>query len=348
MTQLPSLPDDFPELRRLAAHFGSDAMHVQGAGGNASVKTNEAMWIKASGTLMGTALKRDIFVATDLRAIHTALAEGDPAADQPASFSLGQGDGLRPSIETSLHAVFPQRIVLHTHCVHTLAHAVRLEAEALLAEKLRPFDWRFVPYAKPGANLARSVKAAMGPNTDVIVLGNHGLIVAGETAQDVADLQTRVHSALALQAAPFQTSDVDRLKALSEKSRFILPEDVSLHQLALVPGRVAQVTKGSLYPDHVIFCGIAVPALDAGETISEAIERIDQTGAPTPPWLLIPRAGVVVRDDIKEPALVMMRCLADVMARVPNDAALSYLSVEQNLELLNWDAEKYRQALNAG
>ncbi|MCY4334157.1 MAG: class II aldolase/adducin family protein [Litoreibacter sp.] len=347
MTHLPSLPEDLPDLARLAAHYGSDPMHVQGAGGNVSIKDGEVMWIKASGTQMGHALKRDIFVATDLDKMRFALSGNDPMADQPAEFTLDLNGGLRPSIETSLHAVFAQRVVLHTHCIHTLAHAVRQDAETLLADKLAEFDWGFVPYVKPGANLARSVTAALGSHINVMILGNHGLIVAGDSTDEVAKLQDRVHSALAVAPATNLASDVECLRAMADDTDFAVAHDDTLHQLALDSGRVAQVTKGSLYPDHVIFCGIAVPAVQDRETVAETLTRIAATGAPPPGWLLVPGSGMLLRQDVQRPALVMMRCLADVTTRVPSNATLNYLSFDQNSELLNWDAEKYRQALNA-
>ncbi|MEM0947996.1 MAG: class II aldolase/adducin family protein [Pseudomonadota bacterium] len=343
---LPSRPEDFDGLRQLSARFGADPMHVQGAGGNSSVKEGDAMWIKASGTLMGTALEQDIFVATDVRAMRAALERGDPVADQPKSFLLDPTGLMRPSIETSLHAVFDQRVVLHTHCVHTLAIAIRQDAEERLAERLARLNWSFVAYTKPGANLARSVRSALRADTNVVVLANHGLIVAGETVDAVAALQERVHGALAQPGLPEKPTDIPRLKQLLEGSEFCLPEDSSLHQLAIGADRIAQVATGSLYPDHVIFCGIAVPVVREGECLSDALNRIDETGAPHPPWLLVPGVGVVVRNDLTESARVMMRCLADVMARVPPDARLNYLTMDQTLELLNWDAEKYRQSLN--
>ncbi len=347
MKNTPSPPEDFDGLRRLSARFGSDPMHVQGAGGNSSIKDGDAMWIKASGTRMGTALDQNIFVATDLRAMRAALEREDPAADQPKSFLLDPTGPLRPSIETSLHAVFDQRVVLHTHCVHTLAIAIRQDAEERLAERLAQFNWSFVAYTKPGANLARSVASALRADTNVVVLANHGLIVAGETVDAVAALQERVHGALAQPGLPYKPTEPSRLEQFVEGSDFCLPDDSSLHQLAIDAGRVAQVTTGSLYPDHVIFCGIAMLAVREGERLSDAFNRINETGAPHPPWLLVPGAGVVVRNDLTEPARVMMRCLADVMARVPVDARLNYLTTDQTLELLNWDAEKYRQSLNA-
>lgn len=347
MTGSPRQPDALQELRRVSARYGSDPMHIQGAGGNSSLKAGDVMWIKASGTLLADAQDKEIFVATDLAGIRRALDAKDPVADQPAAFLRPGGADLRPSIETSLHAVFPQRVVLHTHCIHTLAHAVRQDARVGLAERLQGFDWAFVDYAKPGANLARSVHAVLRPETNVVVLANHGLIVAGENASEVADLQARVHGALSLPVIKMKSADTAALDTLARDSNYEAAEDPHLHQLALDPQRVAQVTRGSLYPDHVIFCGIAVAAVRASETLGQTVDRIALTGAPAPVWCIVPGAGVLVRKDAGVPARVMMRCLADVMARVRKEATLTYLSTEQNLELLDWDAEKYRQTLNA-
>ena len=62
--------------------------------------------------------------------------------------------------------------------------------------------------------------------------------------------------------------------------------------------------------------------------------------------LLIPGDGVALPADATPAAKAMARCLGDVMARVPADADLTRLSPEQEAELLDWDAEKYRQTLN--
>ncbi len=173
-------PADLAALRAVSARFGADPLLVQGPGGNTSVKAGDVMWIKASGTLLADAEARDIFVAVDLPPLRDAVERDDPLADQPAQFALAR-DGLKPSIETCLHAVFPQRVVLHVHCVNTIAIALAKDARERLAEKLGGFHWAFVDYVKPGARLAAKVRAARTADTDVVVLGNHGLIVAGDT-----------------------------------------------------------------------------------------------------------------------------------------------------------------------
>ena len=44
--------------------------------------------------------------------------------------------GLRPSIETSLHAFLPQPIVLHVHSVNAIAWCIRAEGAAALGDRL--------------------------------------------------------------------------------------------------------------------------------------------------------------------------------------------------------------------
>lgn len=334
----PNRPADMKSLARLSARVGSDPLLIQAAGGNISVKDGATLWIKASGTLLADALDKDIFVPVDLAAMRDALGEDPVAADQPSRFALAAG-GLRPSIETSLHAVFRQRVVVHVHCVNTLAHAVRDCAESLLAEKLKRFDWRFVPYCKPGAHLANQVAKALDPQTNVVVLGNHGLIVAGDSISEVEELLNEVCTALRLPPAEPYNVDIEWLSAVAGEAWEVPGASDSLHQLALTPGRVAQATGGSLYPDHVIFCGIGAVAIDG---------RTSPKGPDRPPFVIVTGKGVLVRPDASAGARALATCLADVLLRVPDTAELVYLDAAENAELVDWDAEKYRKALNAG
>ena len=327
------------DLAELSAKAGADPLLIQGAGGNTSVKDGPVMWIKASGTLLADALRRDIFVPVDLTAMRTALSDGRDEADQPALFALGDS-GLRPSIETSLHAVFEHPVVVHVHCVNTLALAIRADAEKVLAEKLAGFDWAFVPYAKPGAQLARSVQARRGPETDVVVLGNHGLLLAAQTVAEASDLLDRVVAALRAEPAVPAEPDVAALEALADGTDYGVPEkDAVLHQLALSSARVEAAVGGSLYPDHVIFCGVGASALAPGASLPSG---------DGPVFLIVPGKGVVLRRDASAGAQALSRCLADVLIRWEPGTALTYLTEAENHELMDWDAEKYRKTLDVG
>lgn len=338
-------PSDLQTLREFSAAIGVDPLIIQAAGGNTSIKQGAVMWIKASGTLLADARAKDIFVPVDLPGMQTAIAEHHPHADQPTEFAL-QGS-LRPSIETSLHAVFSQRIVVHVHCVNTLAIVIRPDAQAVLADRLQGFDWAFVPYAKPGAQLANLVAKALGSKTDVMLLGNHGLIVAAETVQAAQALLTRTITALKASARARRAPDLVALAGYMTPDFIVLPGDHPAHQVAMSDDLIAAAGAGSLYPDHVIFLGIGVTLLARGETVSLAAARREAAGLTPPLLVLVPGAGALMRADATPGALALARCLGDVLLRLPVGVAVQTLTPEQNGDLLNWDAEKYRQALNA-
>ena len=121
------------------------------------------MWIKASGTELADAERREIFVEVDLDRMRAAMDADLAEADQPALFAAP--GALRPSIETSLHAVFPQRVVLHAHCVDTIALAIRADARAAVASRLGE-GFGFAPYVKPGATLDAIAKRVADERID--------------------------------------------------------------------------------------------------------------------------------------------------------------------------------------
>jgi len=99
-----------------------------------------------------------------------------------------------------------------------------------------------------------------------------------------------------------------------------------------IRGRIA---RGSLYPDHVIFLGPGAAVL--GNAAAQA-----RRGSKL---VLVPGAGALLTDDTTASADELALCLALVMERVPEGAPLRYLLPDDEAELLDWDAEKYRQAL---
>jgi rhamnose utilization protein RhaD (predicted bifunctional aldolase and dehydrogenase) len=242
--------------------------------------------------------------------------------------------------------VFPQRVVVHVHCVNTLALAIRRDAGPALAGRLGAFRWAMVPYAKPGANLAAQVQAVLTPGMDVVILRNHGLIVAAET---VAEAEVLLQAVVAAVTAPaLSLPAAAGLAAQADAAYVALPDDHPLHSVARTPHLLQAALAGSLYPDHVVFCGVGANALSAPETPSAAAARIMAKGLPQPALLLVPGQGALIRADASVGAQTLVRCLGDVLARLPEGAVVRPLTDAQNAELLNWDAEKYRQVLNAG
>lgn len=237
--------------------------------------------------------------------------------DEPAKV-LDKSHGLRPSIETTFHAAFDFGIVVHTHSVATLAHMISPEGRMAAAEKLAGLPFVMVPYAKPGLPLTREILARVMPETKIVLLQNHGLICAGAT---VAEVQSR----LALPQRPIETSSPDDEA----------PEGFEWSEygwLAQDPRAFALATGGTYYPDHVVFLGPALPTQDHDGN---------------PPALLKKGQGALIKADASASQKAMLRCISDVLSRLPEDWNVEPIGAAAEAELLDWDAEKYRQALAA-
>ncbi|MCO4318545.1 class II aldolase/adducin family protein [Phyllobacterium sp. 21LDTY02-6] len=337
---------EFEALLDLSARVGADPALVQGAGGNTSIKQDGVLWIKASGLWLRDARSRDIMVPVALQPLLDAVAGDDPSAEKAQQYVLDDRNpsGLRPSIETTVHALMPQKVVVHVHCTATIAHAVQENAEELVASRLAGIPHAFVPYARPGLPLARAIAARIRPGTSVLVLGNHGLAVAAETVGAAEALLADMSRRLALPARPPRPADLAALQRLAAGSGYRLPDDEAIHHVATDETSCAFAAGGSLYPDHVIFLGKG--SLLAGEAVHSLEDEAKRNGAALPPALLFPGKGVLVAADASAGALALARCLSDVTARIPQGARLRYLTDAENAELLGWDAEKYRQTLN--
>ena len=324
---------ELDRLRTLSARVGSDPLLVQAAGGNTSLKDDGVMWIKASGTWLKDAATRDIFVPLDHAAILEALARNDPACESCTAFVRTDlnGTGLRPSIETTVHALMPQRVVVHVHCVNTIAWAIRVDAEQRLVEKLKGFDWAFIPYARPGLPLAGAIQSRMRSGVNVLVLGNHGLAVAADTVEDAQALLDKVVAAVQRPVRAAAKVDRAALQKLSAGTPYKPAKMDETHALATDSLALKRGEHLVFYPDHVVFLGVGVATSFDGSA----------------PLVAIPGVGVLIRDDAKPAIEPMGRCLADVMRRVEEQDPLVALTDEDVDRLVNWDAEKYRQTLKA-
>ena len=337
-------PAELKHLKEVSARVGRDMTLVQGAGGNTSVKDGDVLWVKASGAWLSEADKRDIFVPVDLPGALRALGQGVekmPVADPAAT--------LRPSIETSLHALLPHRGVLHVHAVNTIAWASSIGVEQEIARRLEGLAWARVPYRRPGLALSQVVAETLARRKpDVLILGNHGLLVGAANCAAAETLVREVERRLHLPARSAPAGDRAALEAVCRGTEYRPAADDACHRLATDRHSLAIVTKGSLYPDHVVFLGPAMRALSAGERIVDVIAANAAAGLPPPVALLVPGAGAVMRADIQPGAEAMLVCLALVAERIPADARISYLPADEERALLDWDAEKYRKALSTG
>ena len=333
------------DLLELAARLGQNPLAIQGPGGNISLKRDGVMWVKASGTWMAEATERSILIPVDFAAVLEGLAASDPSCETCDSFVRRDLSDLplRPSIETTLHAVMPQRVVVHVHCVETIAMVCLSDAAERLAAPLSGLNWAFVPYVRPGASLGRRMAEYLVAGTNVVVLGKHGLVVAGDSVSEADRLRAEVSRRLACVARPAPWPDRGALES-AHGGGYSIAEDDRSHAIATDPISFAAAARGSLYPDHVVFLGPGIVTTEAGESAADAARRSSRAAVPL---VVVPGSGVLLHETATPAARALIRCLADVTCRLHANDPIEPLSPDDEAQLLNWDAEKYRQSLDA-
>lgn len=325
-------------VARYCARLGADPLLVQGAGGNVSWKEGDVLWIKASGTWLSEAMQRDIFVPVDLRSLRRRIGDGE-FGEPPEVLGTSR---LRPSIETMLHALVPYPVVVHLHAIDVLARLVRESVRDDIAACLGPEALRgFVPYRKPGVDLAREVAAVLStsPACRVVLLGNHGIVIGGEDVDDVDDELRRVLEATRI-VPPTIAPPARAGCRIPPGLRYEACDDPEVNTLATSPGLLRRVRNDwALYPDHVVFLGPTAVVCTEGD-----LPTLTFNGE-CPPFVFVEGRGVLQRTDVTRAQGVQLRCYWEVLRRQADEAVLSSLTDGDVGELMNWDAEKYRQAM---
>jgi rhamnose utilization protein RhaD (predicted bifunctional aldolase and dehydrogenase) len=328
-------------LRELTDRVGSNPLLAQASTGNTSIKLDGVLWIKASGRWMADARQNEILIPLDLADVHRECLQRDldPAQSYPGA-----------SLETAMHAVLPHSVVLHVHCVNTIAWAVRSDARAQLHDRLDGLRWRWVPYVESGLPLARAVRNALsagdaGKDADIFVLGNHGLVIGAESCPAAENLLSEVGRRLAISPRPAHPADYTVLAEASAGTLWDLPDDDAVHALATDPVSRAILSWGLLYPCQAIFSNSSTPALFRSIAFSPAPDNW-AVRYRNRPLLLIERHGVLISRSMTPAECAMISGLAQVVQRIPASAPIRYLTDAEIANSSSAVAYRYRELAN--
>ncbi|HZS57257.1 MAG TPA: class II aldolase/adducin family protein [Bryobacteraceae bacterium] len=328
-------------LRELAARLGCNPLLVQASSGNISTKIDDVLWIKASGKWMVHSEADDFLVAVRLARAKRYL-QRDRTIPEASGSSAG---GVRASIETAMHAILPQRVVVHVHSVNTIAWAVREDGPKQLSRRLLGLKWQWIPYLRSGNALAKKIGDVISrfPQTDVFVLGNHGLVVCGKDCCSAEQLLADVESRLAVEPRSAPESDFAQLGRRLPGPNWFIPRWAGVH--ALATDRVSRriLSGGVLYPCQAIFLPdtILPPARSASRELSTSNKECDlQTVR------LLEEHGVLCNSHMSSAEQQMFLGLANVVQRIDASAPIRYLTASEVKGVLHGDAESYRLAAN--
>jgi rhamnose utilization protein RhaD (predicted bifunctional aldolase and dehydrogenase) len=337
-------PPELESLRELSARLGRDPLLVQASTGNTSIKLDGTLWIKASGTWLADAQNDQIFVPLDLTKVTRCLEQN---ADAPETAAIPSTGPMRASIETFMHAVLRHRVVIHVHSVNTIAWAVRQDAEAQLTERLMGLPWRWVPYVVSGLPLALEIDkhARDYPDTNIFVLGNHGLVVCGPDCSTAENLLWEVERRLTIAPRGTPQPRCGLLTQLTRISPWRIPHSPALHALGTDAVSRRILKAGVLYPCQAIFLGQNTPMVPCSVPFSEVTANIqNDLGLP---FLVLEGCGVLVRDTITRSELATLTGLVQIMLRMEASAPVRYLGQAELMGLLTEVSHQYRQSAEA-
>ena len=326
--------DDLAPLLELAGRVGRNPLLTQASTGNISLKLDGALWIKASGKWLADARGGKILIPLDLAGVQASIRQNiDPAELYPNA-----------SIETAMHVTLPHRVVLHVHSVNTIAWAVREDAMVQLQTRLRGLRWQWIPYVASGLPLARQIERVLSarPDTDVLVLGNHGLVLGGDDCRVTEDLLAEIERRLAIPPREGHPADhaLDHtlLTELAGDSPWNLPHDAAIHLLATDPASRNILEGGFLYPCQAMFSDARTP---------ELFHAVDAPGVTERPFLLVRGRGMLLGGSMTPAEIAMLSGLSQVVRRIDPSAPLRYLTEDEVAVSSNTAAYRYRELANA-
>jgi rhamnose utilization protein RhaD (predicted bifunctional aldolase and dehydrogenase) len=245
-----------------------------------------------------------------------------------------------------MHAILRHRVVIHVHSINAIAWAIRVDGPAQLRERLADLHWQWIPYAASGIPLARGIEKAVAgaPETDALILGNHGLVVCGRDCQTVEKLLCEVEQRLATAPRRFPKPDTTVLAMIARFSRWQFPDVDSLHALGTDAVSRKILKGGVLYPCQAIFLGRTMPLLPPAAVLSKSTERLNGEDA-TPPFVAVERSGVMLNEKMSSAERATLIGLVQVTLRTEEAARLRYLNGEEVTDVLSNGAHGYKEVV---
>ncbi len=388
----PSVTSLLKDLVALSRKYGADPTHIIAGGGNTSVKKGDRLWIKASGQALAT-IDTNGFLELRMPEVLGILdrkdwsSDRDEREDQIVQVLLDARvnpphPNMRPSVESTLHALMPQTFVLHTH--GELANGITCSrqgekafASLPLPRKIRPV---WIPYVDPGMPLAQTLAKSLkryeeknGVPANCVFMGKHGVLTAGATAKETEDLMQACDEAIRSvirkkaprRKASALTADCDFEAAVIPALRSQLPDPTwiirriedSAIDLVLSKQLASQPC---LIPDQVVYCGtfpLWIPrpkTLDPAtvrQAVSDSLAAFMEKYKRTPQVYLIEGLGAYAGGgtpkDLKNTSEMFASSMRIHVNTLPFGGPNPLTPREYGF-LDTWTVEKYRRGLAAG
>ena len=372
------------QIIEVANHFG-DPEYARAGGGNASYKQDGILYIKPSGTSLKTLVAEDLVplrMDVLLDALHSnEPVDGDPVQVAADAARVGVNDGRRPSVEILFHALLPEPLVIHLHPLTANALTCNVRAHEL-AQEIFGDEAIVVDYIDPGVPLARGVEQARERYTErtgktppgLTLLRNHGIIAAGETAEEVIslveDATARIRAAIDARPEPETHdlgADADPATLIQWAAPVLRGLLGSASGLAVVTSDSSElvrtqtwlgkpiVSEGPLIPDQIVYAGSMPCVVEPQyaplvDQVTTAVNEYQEAWGHNPVIVVLPGRVVFAAGPDHAAAKNSLDTFIDAL-RVARDAdRLGTTRVMDERErgfIETWEAEAYRKKVAA-
>jgi rhamnose utilization protein RhaD (predicted bifunctional aldolase and dehydrogenase) len=346
--------NDLTTIVALSHEFGTP-LYVKGGGGNTSVKNADTLWVKPSGTTLAGLTEKN-FVSMNrakINELYTVATPREPAAREELVKNLMaaavENTAGRPSVEAPLHNVFEATYVVHTHpaLVNGLTCA---KQGATACAKLFP-DALWVEYIDPGYTLCMAVRerirqyqAQHGRQPAILILKNHGVFIAANTADEIRALYARVMNTLesaCVQAHVDMKQTVAQSApnpAVESKIRELLGADAAF----IASSGLFTYAPGPLTPDHLVYAK-AFPF--TGPLTAEAVAQYKATRGYAPKVVVAQERvyGIGTSQGNANLALELTLDGSLVLQLTAAFGGVDYMTDAAREFIENWEVESYRQ-----
>ncbi len=348
------------------------------------------MWVKASGTSLGSIIAEN-FVRMDRSLLDAIWAKSYPAEtdareaaakeDLLAARAPGEEE-KRPTVESLLHALFPHRIVYHSHPTlgGGLLCSVDGEGEA---RRLFGDDMLWIPIVNAGYVLAKRLREEVdayragngGRWPRFVLMQNHGIVVAGETSREIVALHEEFEGrmieaiggeraslfsqwapnadAAAVNASgPIRTALVDAAEAVATLAAYggddapvVLHDADPLFSPFLDSRDSFAPLHGALTPDHIVYAGHLPAWADDASDLDEVMSRYRSDHGSDPKIVALRGVGVVAigkNRKTAESALLLFRDAAKIATLAPAFGGVQFMPPDQVDFIRNWEVEHFR------
>ena len=362
-------------LVEFSNRYGKRNDLVLAGGGNTSAKDDEVRYVKGSGFSLAE-IKADGFVKMDRKKLAEIFdkkyPENDKEREAAALADLMDARfetelSKRPSVETTLHGLFPQSYVLHLH--PTLVNGLTCGKDGeKIAEKLFGNDALWIGLCKPGYILAKLCKDKMdeykskySKDVSVLILQNHGLFVA---ANDVDELDRLLNIVLDklneevirqpdISSVEYDTESADSFiyelkKCLPDGTETVFECNKEILRYITDKENVKVLMK-PFTPDHIVYCKANPLYVENVEEIAVKVSEYNMKYGYLPKVFIIKNVGFIGAGDNMKQALTAVQLFNDALKiAVYSESFGGALHMTDELTdfIVNWEVESYRQKQN--